>query len=325
MNVAIVHEEILQGRPDSEDLLGQASLVTGALQALNFSHKIFTPGDSLTELYEFLGQMSEYSPTLVFNLVESHPRGQRLFPAFSGLLELAGFPYTGCPYDTLLTTTNKITAKSIMRACSIPTPGWHVFDGAVPPLRPHCHYIVKPSCEDASVGIDDTSIFTDRESLLKSLPEAYATHKQPLLIEEFITGRELNVSMLDHGNGKIEALPAAEIVFQDWPEDKPKIVNYAAKWLPRAFEYNNTPRQFNPPGIDTEYVKRIALSCWRAFGLRGYGRVDFRVDESARAYAIEVNANPCISHDSGYMAAAREAGYTETAVVNSIIEAALRK
>ncbi|MBF0555348.1 MAG: D-alanine--D-alanine ligase [Nitrospirae bacterium] len=327
MKIAIVHEQIIEGRPDSEDTLDELAVVTGAMRTLGFEYETFALGGGLKCLYELLGWMSGgFSPDVVlFNLVESNEMGQRLFPAVAGFFELAGFPFTGCPYDAILTTTNKIISKSMMSTGGIPTPAWHVYDGVPPSLPSRCAYIVKPSCEDASVGIDDTSVFTDHGKLMDSLPEAFATHKQPLLIEVFIAGREINVSIIEHKDGELEILPIAGIVFKDWPADKPEIVNYDAKWLPQSFEYRNTIRQFNPEGISVSDVRQTALQCWRLFGLRGYARVDMRVDSEGNIYVIEVNANPCISHDSGFMAAAAQAGYTETDIIRMIIEASLRK
>ncbi|MEO5358854.1 MAG: ATP-grasp domain-containing protein [Nitrospirota bacterium] len=325
MKIAIIHEPIIEGRPDSEDLIEEVSVVTGALHELGFTHETIALEGGLTGLQDMLVRLSEFSPDVVFNLVESHQLGQRLFPAVCGVIELAGFPFTGCPYDALLTTTNKITAKSMMRAAGIPTPEWYVYDGQAPTLNPDTTYIVKPSCEDASVGIDDDSVFasvsTDHDKLLSSLPETFAKHRQPLLIEEFIKGREINVSVIEHKGGELEVFPAAEILFQDWPEDKPAIVGFNAKWLPESFEYTNTPRQFNPEGISIGALKETALRCWRLFGLRGYARIDMRV--SGQIYVIEVNANPCIAHESGYLSAAAEAGYSETDVVRMIIGASL--
>ncbi|MBF0457896.1 MAG: ATP-grasp domain-containing protein [Nitrospirae bacterium] len=324
MKIAVVHEQIIAGRPDSEDTLDELNVVTQALQNLGIKYETLTFGGGLKALDELLALLSAFSPDVVFNLVESHERGQRLFPAVCGLIELAGVPFTGSAYDALLSTTNKIIAKSMMKAAGIATPEWHVYyDGVIPSLRPGIPYIVKPSSEDASVGIDDTSVFYDHEKLLASLPETFGIHKQPLLIEEFIKGREINVSIIEHKDGELEVFPAAEIIFRDWPMDKPAIVNYDAKWLPQSFEYNNTLRRFNPEGIDIRDVRETALECWRVFGLRGYGRVDMRISDAGGLYVIEVNANPCISGDSGYMSAAAESGYSGTDVVRMIIEASL--
>ncbi|MBF0516648.1 MAG: ATP-grasp domain-containing protein [Nitrospirae bacterium] len=325
MKIAIIHEPIIEGRPDSEDLLEEVAVVTGALQALGYEHGTFAIEGALSGLNKLITRLAEFSPDVVFNLVESHDRGQRLFPAVCGLIELAGFSFTGCPYDALLTTTNKITAKSVMVAAGIPTPRWHVYDGVTPTLRVGRTYIVKPACEDASVGIDDSSVFTDNTKLIESLPETIAIHKQPLLIEEYIKGRELNVSIIERSGGELEVFPIAEILFEDWPADKPAIVGYNAKWLPESFEYNRTPRQFNPEGLNIAQLRQMALRCWRAFGLRGYARADMRVDDSGQVYVIEVNANPCIAHESGYMSAAAQTGLSETDVVRMIIEAARNK
>ncbi|MCG6552368.1 MAG: ATP-grasp domain-containing protein [Candidatus Magnetominusculus sp. LBB02] len=320
MKIAIIHEQVIKGRPDSDDLLEEIEVVAGALDNLNLQYEAFAVFGTIRQLHELLLRLDEYSPDVIFNLVESHERGQRLFPAVGGLIELAGFAFTGCPYDAVMATTNKIIAKAMMRSAGIPTPDWHIYDGVTPHIKTGRTYIVKPSCEDASVGIEDASVFTDPLKLINSLPQTFALHKQPLLIEEFIEGREINVSIIERG--ELEVFPIAEIVFENWPLNKPQIVNYNAKWRPATLEYVNTPRQFNPEGVNIKAVRDIALCCWRLFGLRGYGRVDMRIDNSGNIYVIEVNANPCIAHESGYMSAAAEAGHTETDVIRMILEAA---
>ena len=98
-----------------------------------------------------------------------------------------------------------------------------------------------------------------------------------------------------------------EIVFVDYPDDKPRIVDYDAKWAADSFAYNNTPRDFGIEKSDARLarkLKRMALDCWRVFGLAGYARVDFRVDAMGKPWVIDVNTNPCITPDAGFAATA---------------------
>ena len=117
----------------------------------------------------------------------------------------------------------------------------------------------------------------------------------------------------------------AEILFLDH-DDRPKIVGYAEKWAEGSDAYANTPRRFATDAADAPLraeLARLALVAWQLFGLRGYARVDFRVDAAGKPYILEANANPCLSADAGFCAAAAEAGMTQADIVAHLIETAL--
>ena len=121
-------------------------------------------------------------------------------------------------------------------------------------------------------------------------------------------------------------LPPGEMDFSTFPEGKPRIIGHRAKWHEDSFEYNNTPRSFHVQEHDrslVEQLKRLALDCWQVFDLRGYVRVDFRVDRTGQPWILEVNANPCLSPDAGYAAALDEAGISYDEAVQRIVEAAV--
>jgi len=114
--------------------------------------------------------------------------------------------------------------------------------------------------------------------------------------------------------------------FEGFGPDRHRIVDYEAKWAEGSFAERHTVRSFSPAQEDGPLVERLsalARRCWNLFGLRGYARIDFRVDDDGRPYVLEVNANPCLSPDAGFMAAARQAGLDMDAVVHRLVEDAL--
>jgi len=120
-------------------------------------------------------------------------------------------------------------------------------------------------------------------------------------------------------------LPPAEIIFEGFGADQPKIVDYRAKWDAASYEYHHTPRCFDFAADDAPLIDRLkalALSCWELFDLGGYARVDFRVDSAGRPWVLEINANPCIAPDAGFAAAIERAGLTYDQAVERIIGAA---
>ena len=141
-------------------------------------------------------------------------------------------------------------------------------------------------------------------------------------VERYIDGREFNLSLLASEEGQnVEVLPPAEIAFVDFPPGKPRIVGYAAKWRRDSYEYSHTPRQFGAERTEpllAHMLSDLARQCWALFGLRGYARVDFRVDRWNRPWVIEINGNPCLSPDAGFMAAAKEAGLSPADVIRRI-------
>ncbi|MCB1150495.1 D-alanine--D-alanine ligase, partial [bacterium] len=146
----------------------------------------------------------------------------------------------------------------------------------------------------------------------------------PWFAEAFVEGREFNIALLEGPAGRA-VLPPAEILFPDYPEGKPRIVGYAAKWDPGSFEYTHTVRSFPTEDRDGPLlaeVGRLARACWDLYGLRGWARVDFRVDARGRPFILEVNANPCLAPDAGFAAALDRAGTSFADAVAHILAAA---
>lgn len=266
-------------------------------------------------------------PDVVFNLVESLGRTDRMMPAATLLLESMGVPFTGSGSLAILTSTNKLTAKQCLLSHQIPTPAWFVdhhsgWQGLVCSAEPEVA-IVKATAEHASLGITDDSVVRGanaqqltRRILLQS--ELFRTRH---FAEQFVDGREFNLSVLASSAGPV-VLPPAEIDFVDFPADKPRIVGHDAKWNDASMESIHTPRRFDFPSSDRpllDELSALARRCWLAFQLRGYARVDFRVDADGQPWVLEVNANPCLSPDAGFAAAVARAGLSLTTAVEQIV------
>lgn len=149
--------------------------------------------------------------------------------------------------------------------------------------------------------------------------------REHYFIEEYIEGREFNISMLGGHDGP-EVLPVAEMQFLDFPAGKPKIMGYRSKWEEESFEYTHTTRTFEAgEGDRLLHLRLIELceACWYGFGLKGYVRIDFRVAEDGNPLIIDINANPCLSHSGGFAAALGHAGYSFTEGIRRILEDAV--
>jgi D-alanine-D-alanine ligase len=224
-------------------------------------------------------------------------------------------------------SSHKCLAKRWLLRHGLPTPAW-LEPGAVhahPPLPGR--YLVKSTWEDASLGLDDASLVEarDERGLAREIARRAPRLGGQAFAEEFVDGRELNLSLLAKGRD-VEVLPPAEILFSAFPPGKPRIVGYAAKWLPDSFEYAHTPRSFQFPAADHALLRELeslARRCFEVFGLRGWARVDFRVDAAGRPWILEVNANPCLAPDAGMLAAAGRANLGLPQVLERILDASL--
>ena len=324
MKIIIVHADISEDSgKDEQDVLVQAESVSGAL--IDLGHEVLQLPVTLN-LQKLERDLAREKPDLVFNLVESLDGTGRFLHFVPSLLEHVSIPFTGSGSESLYITTGKMLAKERLRYAGIPTPDWRteIVEG-VQEAEFMTPYIVKPAWEDASVGLDDASIVRTGEELaeiLRKRTERYGN----CFIESYIDGREFNISLLADGSGGVQILPPAEILFDTFPADKPKIVGYEAKWKSDSFEYNNTPRTFDFPETDAalrDHLTDLSRHCWDAFDLQGYARIDFRVDRDSNPWVIEINANPCISPDAGFTAAAERAGIRYTQMIQRIIESAL--
>lgn len=261
---------------------------------------------------KILKSLKEARPDLVFNLVESiHGQG-RLIHLAPTLLDVAGIPYSGADTNATFLTSNKLTGKSRFIATGIPTPPFFsmndlkkdspIIDG---------QYIVKSVWEHASIGLGQDSIINVKNSfeLMQRMSELQPRLGGECFAEGYIEGREFNLSIIAGPNGP-NVLPPAEICFTSNFSGRFKIVDYVDKWSPDSIT-NNMVRNFEFPEHDApllEQLRAIALSCWNIFELRGYARIDFRVDAAGRPFVLEVNTNPCLSKDAGFIAACQQGG-----------------
>jgi D-alanine-D-alanine ligase len=312
--------------PDEIDVLVQAKAVSAALEKLGYETTTVPFGLDIKAL---AARLNRLKPHIVFNLVEAFDNDGRLIHLACSILDHLGIPYTGAGAEAMFLTSNKVIAKQWMRAAGIPTPEW-VAQGEDTDLEltfPD-RYIVKTLWEEASIGIDGQSLkeAASLEALMGLLDGRAAVLGKHCFAERFISGREFNLSLLG-GPGGPEVLPPAEIRFS-FPDGRPCIVDYKAKWDEDSIEYQCTQRSFEFDGRDAGLLKdlgRIALRCWKAFGLRGYARVDFRVDDEGRPWVLEINTNPCISPDSGFVAASERTGLSYPEVIARIISDTLKK
>ena len=299
---------------DELDVLDQVSHIEKHLIDLGIT--VFRKG--ITDRFmDEIAVLAAEKYDFIYNLVESINNKGELNYFVPALLNMYSIPYSGNPLEAMFLTSNKTLASKVMKDAGINNPSSY-FPSQSHLLKQGRKYIVKPIWEDGSLGITEESVFewnSESEGKLKGLDDSH------WFIEDFIDGREFNISVLAGRDGP-EVMPPAEIVFVNYGADKPRIVDFKAKWEMDSFEYINTVREFPGNNLDKRLEKNLketALACWKLFGLKGYARVDARTDRNDNVFVIEINANPCISPDGGFVAATKEAGYPFTEVMQRII------
>lgn len=299
--------------------------IARALQALGYKTAIHNVDGDISRFVKFL---KEEEPDLVYNLCESvnHESINEMHAA--SIYELLGIPYTGSDPLTLGTALNKVRVKEILAFHGLPTPKYQLVKSPIRiSLEDHLEFplIVKPCREDASIGIEASSVVSSMTELRKRIRYIFAHFDQPALIEEYIDGRELNVAML--GNRRPIVFPISEIDMSTLPSEYPRIVSYNAKWMKGSDEYTNTKGVCPaclPAGLEGR-IKEMALEAYRIIGCRDYARVDFRLSKDHQPYLLEVNPNPDISDNAGFACSAKSYGLTFEELIGKIVECAMER
>jgi D-alanine-D-alanine ligase len=294
--------------------------IQSALRAIGYETSIFNMSDDLDR---FLAYLKAMQPDVIFNMVESLGDNAIHEMHVAGVYELLGISYTGSGPWTLGTCLNKARTKEIMLFNGIPTAKFLLVDDAATlnekTFGLSFPIIVKPSAEDASVGIDNNSIVRSFPDLVERTAFIIKKFQEAALVEEYIEGRELNVAVI--GNDPPTVLPISEIDFSGLPDNYPKIVTYDAKWMDGTKEFEGTtgicPAPL-PADVEAE-VKDVALRAYKLMGCRDYARVDIRLSKQLKPYVLEVNPNPDLSSDAGYFRSVRASGLTYADAIAKIV------
>jgi D-alanine-D-alanine ligase len=324
--IVILHTDLtLDAGEDELDCLRQADTVAEALLTLGHEPALMP---FVLDLGKNIEALRSANPYVVFNLVETLGGRGSLIHVAPALLDFLQIPYTGCRTDAMFLTSNKPMAKKVMYNAGIETPAWITEDGFSAGSTVADTFIVKASWEDASVGLDENSIIktTNKTGILAAINNRKKKLSCPCFAEAYIEGREFNIALLATESG-VKLLPPAEMLFLDYPPDKLKLLDYRAKWVEDSFEYDNTRRTLDIPSADAALIaglQDIALRCWQLFGLRGYARVDFRVDKKGNPFVLEINANPCLSPEAGFVATLERASLKYHEAIGCLVNDALK-
>lgn len=279
------------------------------------------------ELVPIREAIEEFRPHVVFNLL-MHFHGVGIYDAYVvSYLELLRTAYTGCNPRGLLLANDKSVAKTLLSYHRIPTPRFFVVRrGRAPrPPRPMAWPLfVKSAAEHSSTGIAQASVVHDAESLADRVAFVHEHVGTDAIVEEYVDGRELNVSVL--GNLRLRTFPVWELRFTKLPEGSEPIATSKVKWDLKYQErigIENGPAGDLPPETVAR-LQKLARRVYRVLGLSGFARIDFRLAPDGRIVVLEANPNPDLCHDEDFADAARADGLAYPDLLQRLLGLGLR-
>jgi D-alanine-D-alanine ligase len=273
-----------------------------------------------------VGKLKAYTPDVVFNLLESFHHDRSHEPNIPALLDLMKAPYTGAGPDALLLCKDKGLAKQVLAYHRVRVAHF-VISPRERPLKRLRRFtypaFVKPLGEESSDGISQASFVRDEQEALERARFLHEKLHCDALIEEYIEGRELYLSVL--GNQRLTVFPPRELFFGQMPEDAPRFATFKAKWddaYRKKWGIKNGPAEPLPEGLG-EKLARVARKVYRALKIRGFGRIDMRLTPQGEIVVMEANPNPSLAQEDDFAQAAATAGMEYEALIQKILDAAV--
>jgi D-alanine-D-alanine ligase len=328
--IAILYNEDSQvARGNPQDLLAVqytstvAQLLFKALEDQGYPVTKIVVRGNLEELEDKLASFPPKN-TFIFNNCDGFNGNNLGAVDVIRLVERMGFRHTGAPADSIELCIDKPRCKARLIEHHVPTPRYQVFERPEGDFQLEFPVIVKPTVEDASMGIDLASVVCDQASMRQRVAYILENYQQAAMVEEFITGRELAVAMLD--NGSLEVLPIVEDDFSKVADPLQQLLTYASKWDPQSPYFNNIPSRIPAPLArkEEQVVRRVACDSFRAVGLHDLGRVDIRF-RNGIPYVIDINELPDLAPESGFFHSAQAAGYSYPQMVERILVNGLKR
>ncbi len=325
VHASLVPPESLEGHSEKEIEEWRTEYdVISTLRRLGHDVRCIGVLDSLTELRSAI---ADWKPDIVFNLLEEFDGIVTYDQHVVAFLELLRQPYTGCNPRGLLLSRDKSAVQAAAAYHRIPTPQFAVFRRGARlhvPRKLRFPLFVKSTVEDASLGIAQASVVEDAAKLKERIEFVHEQVKSDALVEEYIEGRELYVGVM--GNERLTRLPVWEMVFGSMPDSLAGIATRKVKWDKRYQEKygitTHAAKDLPPPVVAA--LDRLSRRIYRALGLSGYARMDFRVTGEGQVYVLEANANPNLEAAEDFAESARAAGTAYDELLERLMDLGLK-
>jgi D-alanine-D-alanine ligase len=275
----------------------------------------------LTDLGKIREAIEEFKPHVAFNLLEEFDGYPHFDQHVVSFLELMKQKYTGCNPRGLTLARDKALTNKLLAYHRIRVPRFAVFppNRKVEPSRRLIYpLIVKSVSDEGSVGISQASVVRDDEKLKERVEFIHRQNLTSAIVEEFIEGREIYVGVI--GNQKLQAYTPWELVIKNLPNGASAIATGKVKWdleYQKKIGLETVPARLEPRAKNE--FERLSKRIYRTLGLSGYARIDYRLTEGGRIYALEVNPNPQIAHNEDFADSAEHCSVEYKALLQKIM------
>jgi D-alanine-D-alanine ligase len=297
--------------------------VLASLERLGHEVATMAVFDNVANVFD---KIKSFAPDVVFNQCESFYDNRAHEPNIPALLDLMKIRYTGSGPDGLLLCKDKALAKELLSHHHVRVPRF-VVSHLKSPLRRLQHFgypaFVKPIGQEASDGIAKASFVRDEREAIDRLRFLHQKFSSDAMIEEYIEGREIYVSVL--GNRRRVVFPPREIFFENVPDDEPKFATSHAKWndaYRKKWGIINGPAAELPETLRKD-LHKLARNVYAWLRIRGFGRIDIRLSPRNEMFVIEANPNPSLAAEDDFAQSANAEGLTYDALIQEILNAAL--
>jgi len=302
--------------------------INEAQEAARFmGHTLINEGYSVSEVCiddpDLLSRLKEYDSEayLIFNWCEELPSIPHSCAQVAGILETLGFAFTGSGSEVLALSENKPLVKEWLNTSGVPTPAWRLYSSNSPDGWELFPAIVKPAYEHCSFGVTNEAVVLTPQELHTRINYIMDAFNQPVLVEEFIDGREFHVTIV--GNGNLKVLPVAEMDFSTITDIKKRLCTYDSKFDPSSEQYQSIKLRL--PALLTMKeeldLQKTALKAYAAIDCRDYARLDIRLRDGI-FYVLDVNPNSDISPDTSSALAAEVNGISYGRLASLLVELA---
>lgn len=274
------------------EVFGRCKIIALYLEKMGIHTTLFPGDDNISD------NLKSYKPDFVINLVDSVYGQEYLAATIPGTLELLRIPYTGSGIMGKTIDTNKFFTKNLLEQYGLTTPKFQLIKDPNDEIDPGLDFPLFAKLNEihGSVEIDDSAVCEDEKQLTARIEFLMNTYHQPVLLEEFIMGREITAIVLEGMNTKVYA---GEKIFKPETAGKYKIASFDIVWGEDA-KYADaiTYQKYELPSRVKEQVK----TAFEILRMEDYAKFDFRLDSAGRHYFIDCNNNPALGPKSAFCA-----------------------
>lgn len=322
-NIVIAYAHEKTQREDVKACETCCNLLYRELSSMGFNARRMKVAENhLSQPEQLQKRISRHKPLCVFNLFEGFSYNTKTESVFARILESANIPFTGNSMNTLELCLDKQAVKERLTLHNVKVPVGILAKSPADVEKASIRLpaFIKPCYEDASVGIRQDSLVHTKEELASTLESRLKEFPAGVIVEEFIPGVEYTIGLI--GTHPYDVVGISSLEYGANAKNELRFLHYESKWDTDSDSFKILMPQVRPLPADVRTkLEDIAVRAGKAVGCKGYFRVDVR-ERDGEYFVLDINPNPDINSDSGFIKQARKSGYTYGDVLTKIIQAA---